>query len=266
MTRPLRRPSRGRASPAALAASLLLLATTTACAQGERSGGASAGSGDTAAAAAQADSLLPRAERNRVKGQPSATVTLIEVSDFQCPFCARFAAETYAKLDSAYIRTGKVRLVFINYPLPNHREAWAASEAAMCAGAQDAFWPMHDRLFATQREWSGQADAPQRFTRFAEELKLDMGAFRACTEGDRVAPLILTDVMQASNAGVQGTPFFLVNGRVPLSGAVPFEQLAGAIEAELRAPAPAPGAPNAAPGAAAPPPNGPVRQPAAPTP
>ena len=238
MTRSHRRPLLGRASLAAMAA-LMLLASTTACAQG---GGSGTGGGANASAAGSVplDSVLARAERDRMRGQPSARLTIIEVSDFQCPFCGRFARETHAKLDSAYLKTGKARLLFVNYPLPNHRQAWAASEAAMCAGAQGSFWPMHDRIFAAQEQWNGQADAAQRFARMAEELKLDMAAFRACTDGDQVSTIILTDVMQASAAQVNGTPTFIINGNRVLSGAIPFEELKRELDAAM-AGTPAPG-------------------------
>ena len=132
------------------------------------------------------------------------------------------------------MQTGKIRFVFIHYPLPNHRQAFTASEAALCAGAQDAFWPMHDRLFATQREWSNQTDASARFAGFAEELGLDMEAYRACTTGDQVSGMILNDVMNASGAGISGTPTFIV-GREVIGGAAPFAQLSQAIDRQLAA-------------------------------
>lgn len=247
MTRSIRSAARGRRSLATVAASLVLLAATSACAQGGGDEGtATQRTVQAAAGAAGIDSLLARAERSRSKGSETAPVTLFEVSDFQCPYCASFATETYPRLDSAYIQTGKVRLVFIHYPLPNHREAWAASEAALCAGAQGAFWPMHDRIFATQREWSGQADAGERFAGYAADLQLDAAALRACMADDRVSTIIVNDVMQAAGAGIQGTPTFLVNGRRSLSGAIPFDQLSQAIDAEL-AGAANPGTPPAQP-------------------
>lgn len=215
---------RHRALIAAIA--LLLAGTSAACAQGS----APAQGGATPAGL---DSLPARAEEGRAKGAAGAPVTLIEISDFQCPFCRRFAETTYRQLDSAYIRTGKVRLIFIHYPLPNHARAYAASEASMCASAQGKFWPMHDRLFATQQEWGNAPDAARRFDAFAAELKLDMPAFRDCTANDRVAALILGDAMKAAGAGIGGTPAFIVNGSKLLNGAVTFPQLQTEIEAAL---------------------------------
>ncbi|HEX6912524.1 MAG TPA: thioredoxin domain-containing protein, partial [Longimicrobium sp.] len=171
-----------------------------------------------------------------------------EVSDFQCPYCRDFATNTYARVDSAYVRTGKARLIYINLPLSTHQQAFSAAEAAMCAGAQGKFWPMHDRLFATQRQWSGQADAGARFERLAQALQLDMAAYRDCTANDRVASIIVNDAMQAAQAGINGTPAFILNspaGQRALSGAVPFEQFAQEMDALLagRPPAEAPPTP-----------------------
>jgi protein-disulfide isomerase len=148
------------------------------------------------------------------------------------------------------VRTGKARVIYINLPLSMHREAYAAAEAAMCASAQGKFWPMHDRLFATQREWSNQANAGQHFERLAQAMELDMGAYRDCTANDRPASIIINDAMQAAEAGVRGTPAFILNspaGQRALSGAVPFDQFAREMDALLSGqPAPAP-QPEAAP-------------------
>lgn len=194
-----------------------------------------------AAVVANADSVLALAARSRTRGAPDAPVTIVEVSDFQCPFCRQFAAETHAALDSAYLQTGKARLVFISYPLPNHRQSWAASEAALCAGAQGAFWPMHDRLFATQGQWSGAADAGEQFTRLAGELRLDVGAFRRCVTNDEVAPIIVGDLLQATQAGVGGTPTFVLQRTAGTSeadqrvlvGAQSFAQVSEQLDALL---------------------------------
>lgn len=236
MNRSIRSTSRRGALALSWTAALLSLGTAAACAQEPTP------QGGRAAAASQSmvapDSVMARAERSRSRGADSAPVTLFEVSDFQCPYCRQFAETTYRQLDSAYIRTGKVRLVFINYPIPSHGQAWAASEAAMCAGAQGKFWEMHDRLFATQREWNGSPDAVSRFAGLAGDLKLDPAAFRACTEGDQTASIILSDVMQAAGAGIRGTPTFVVNGNKTISGAIPFADLSREIEAALAAPRP----------------------------
>jgi protein-disulfide isomerase len=224
-----------------LAAMALLLAAalpSAACAQPQ--GAAPAAS----TAGIKPDSIVAQADRGRMKGAEGAQVTIVEISDFQCPYCREFAATTYPRIDSAYVQTGKARVLYINLPLSIHREAFAAAEAAMCAGVQGKFWQMHDRLFATQREWSNQADAGQRFERLAQALQLDMAAYRDCTANDRTSSIIISDAMQAAEAGIQGTPAFILtsrNGQRALSGAVPFEQFAQEMDALLAAQnAPAP--------------------------
>ncbi len=182
---------------------------------------------------AAAEALLEAASRGRIKGDEDAPVTIIELSDFQCPFCREFFQTTYPALDSAYVRTGKVKLIYVNLPLPGHGRAWQAAEAAMCAGAQGSFWPMHDRLFAAQEEWSGAPEAGSVFASYARELGLDPAAFGFCTAEDLVAPLILGDVIQAASSGAGATPTFIIDGRKVLSGAQPFSEFEQAIEEAL---------------------------------
>jgi protein-disulfide isomerase len=194
-----------------------------------------------APAALDADSTLARAARSRVKGADEAPVTLIEVSDFQCPFCREFALETFPALDSAYVRTGQVRVVFISYPLPNHEASWGASEAALCAGAQDRFWPMHDRLFRSQGEWSQAADPIPLYVRDAAAVGADTAAFRRCLERDGVAPIIISDLLQGTSGGVNGTPTFILQAagaegqpqQRMLVGAQDFAAMSQAIDALL---------------------------------
>jgi protein-disulfide isomerase len=232
---------RARLTAPLLAALLALVSAASACAQ---PGGGGNGRGASAArrgALPPPDSVLARASRGREKGAAGARVSVVEISDFQCPYCRQFFEQTYRAFDSAYVKTGKVQMVYINLPLPMHTQAYSAAEAAMCAGAQGKFWQMHDRLFSTQREWGGQADAAQRFARMALALRLDPAAYRDCVDNDRTAPLILNDAMQATGAGVNGTPAFIVNRSQMLNGAVTFEALAAAVDAALAAPAaPAP--------------------------
>lgn len=211
------------------AALFLALLAAPACAQSPAKQ-AEAGAAATTAGGPSIDSLQARASRSRVRGSEQAQVTIVEVSDFQCPYCRQFTEQAYKQLDSAYIRPGKAKMVFISYPIPQHAEAWAATEAAYCAGAQDKFWPMHDRLFATQRDWSGKGNPAALFARFATELRLDAAAFRTCVEQDQMASMIVNDVMQASGAGINGTPTFILNGQRAVSGAASFEEFRTHIE------------------------------------
>src|SRR5712671_1317535 len=106
-----------------------------------------------AAKPAAPDSNITIADLSRIQGSATAPVWVIEVSDFQCPFCKQWHDETYATLRDELVRTGKVRLAYVNFPLAQHQYAWPAAESAMCAGAQGKFWEMHDALFNTQSKW-----------------------------------------------------------------------------------------------------------------
>ena len=176
-------------------------------------------------AVAQNGKLAERSAMSRLKGNPSAKVVVYEIADFQCPFCARFAREVYPRIDSAYVRTGKVQWIFVNLPLPNHANAFAAAEAAMCAGgASEKFWPMHDLLFDRQQRWAGLPDAGPSFAAYAKELGVDAASYEKCTAGDMTAALIVRDVLLASNVKVTGTPAFSINGAESFSGLRSFEE------------------------------------------
>jgi protein-disulfide isomerase len=203
---------------------LILLAFLPACAEGQRAGGAAAGSGPAL------QEVLSAADASRSKGAEDAPVTIVEISDFQCPFCARWAQETLPGLDSAYIQTGQVRMIYINYPLPTHGQAWSSAKAALCAGAQDAFWPMHDVLFEEQRSWSGQERPYPLYQEYAERIGIDTGAFATCMENDQVAQILVGDLMQVTRAGITGTPTFVINNEVALSGHLTLEEMAEHID------------------------------------
>ena len=158
-----------------------------------------------------ATSALDRALESRAKGGEDAAVVVFEIADFQCPYCARFAAEVAPALDEKYVESGRVQWVFVNLPLPNHPLAWHAAEAALCAGvAGDQFWPMHDRLFEEQEEWADSDDPDARFAQYAADLGVPGDAFRRCTAEDEVASLILQDFSSAVSAGISGTPTFII--------------------------------------------------------
>src|SRR5690349_9731716 len=113
------------------------------------------------------------------RGKADAPVTVVEYADFQCPACGVFATTLEPGIVSDYIDTGKVRLVFHDFPLPQHANAIAAAEAARSAGDQGAFWPYHDLLYAKQAEWENSSEPLALFAAYAEQLKLDRGKFEA---------------------------------------------------------------------------------------
>lgn len=143
-------------------------------------------------------------------GNAAASVTLIEFSDFQCPFCGRYVTETLPQIKKAYVDTGKIRYVFRHYPIESlHPQAIGSARAAVCAQAQGKFWPMHDRLFADPR---GQS--PEQVRAHAAAVGLDMNAFGACVAGP--APAVVTaDIDAAARGGAMGTPAFFIGTAQP---------------------------------------------------
>ena len=122
-----------------------------------------------------------------------------------------------------------MRLVYREYPLPNHPNAKPASEAGLCANAQGKFWPYHDKLFANQQKL-GATDLKQ----YAVDLGLDVTTFNACVDSHKYAPAVDADIAAGNDVGVNGTPAFFINGRM-LSGAQPFEAFKKIIDEELAA-------------------------------
>jgi protein-disulfide isomerase len=166
-----------------------------------------------------------------VRGNPAAPVTILEFSDFQCPYCVR-ARPAVARVREVY--GDKVRVAFRHFPLSFHAQAQKAGEAAACAGDQGKFWEMHDRLWA-----STQKLAVPDLKQHAVDLGLDAAAFGQCLDSGRHASVVERDEAAGQGYGVSGTPAFFVNGR-PLVGAQPFEAFQQVIDDELaRAAAPA---------------------------
>jgi protein-disulfide isomerase len=155
------------------------------------------------------------------RGPANAPVTIVEFSDFECPFCKR-AAETVEQVMKTY--EGKVRLVFRHYPLPMHSNAKKAAEAASCANESGKFWPYHDLLFKNQT-----ALAEDNLKAYAKEAGLDAGAFEKCLTSGKFATTVEKDTEEGAAAGITGTPAFFINGR-PLIGAQPFEAFKEAID------------------------------------
>lgn len=188
----------------------------------------------SARALAAQDESGRRASDARVKGTEDAPVTVFELADFECPFCRRFTDEVMPRLDSAYVRTGKVRWVYVNYPLPIHARAWPAAEAAMCVGAAGGdFWSAHDALFARQDEWAKGADAAGVFAAVAAESGADAALWSRCVEEDLVAPVLVQDLVSAAQTGASGTPAFIIDQRDLFVGIRPFEEWVELLDAAL---------------------------------
>ena len=170
------------------------------------------------------------------KGDPDAPVTIVEYSDYQCPFCLRHFQDTMPQLLENYVETGKVRYVFKDFPLTSiHPQAPKAHEAARCAretGGDETYWQMHDRLFAGQSAWSENPEHVVVFKSYARELGLDQASFDECLDANRFAAAVQADFQEGAGFGVSGTPAFFINGQ-PLQGAQPYEVFVRVVEALL---------------------------------
>jgi protein-disulfide isomerase len=178
---------------------------------------------------------ITSAEEMPMLGKADAPVTILEFSDYQCPYCRQYVQHTLPKIMATYVDTGQVRYLFKDFPLESHANAHVAAEAARCAGSQGAYWAMHGQLFDAQQEWAwqGQEDVLESFVRYAEDLGLDGTAFRECLQSGQFGEQVRQDQWEGQQAGVHGTPSFLINGQL-LAGAYPFETFQQMIEAELQ--------------------------------
>jgi protein-disulfide isomerase len=164
------------------------------------------------------------ASTDPVKGPPTAPITIVEYSDFQCPFCARINP-TLDQVRKTY--GDKIKIVFKDFPLPNHPQAPKAAEAAHCAGEQGKYWELHDRMFANQ-----QALQVPQLKEYATALGLDMNAFNQCLDSGKHAPRVAANMKSGEALGVGSTPTLYVNGR-PVVGAQSFEYFKAVIDEEL---------------------------------
>lgn len=165
---------------------------------------------------------------NVIKGSEKAPVTLVEFSDYQCPFSERFFNQTLPQIEKNYIKTGKVKMVFRNYPLAFHQNAQKTAEAAECAGEQGKFWEFHDTIFKNQKDLDLTS-----LKKYAKNLGLETKKFNDCLDSGKMAAQVQKDTSEGSKYGVSGTPCFFVNG-LKIEGAMPFAAFEEAIEKELK--------------------------------
>lgn len=171
-----------------------------------------------------------------VLGSASAPLTIIEFSDYQCPFCQRFHQQTWTQLKTDYIDSGKVKFVYRDFPLPFHQNAEIAAEAANCAGEQGKYWEMHEQLFAKGSGDGTGLDAAS-LKSYAAGLGLNAANFATCLDGSKYASEIQKDTADGTTAGVSGTPTFFIGspsaGYQMLVGAQPYAAFQQAITQEL---------------------------------
>ena len=171
-------------------------------------------------------------EDDVVRGAPNAPITLLEYSDFTCHFCKKFFHDTFPKLLSEYIETGKVRFVYRDFPR-GFGNPLRAADAARCAGEQDSYWPMHDRLFNSDGQFS-----VENLNQFARELQLKQGQFSQCLEAHKYFSDIEKDLKDAGALGIRGTPAFVLfptnlpddPNLIVIPGAFPYETFQEEIE------------------------------------
>lgn len=167
------------------------------------------------------------ADDDAVLGDPKAPVTMIEFSDYQCPFCKRFKDETLGALKTKYIDTGKVKLVYRDFPLGIHPYAQKAAEAAECAGDQGKYYEMHDAIFVKTPQL-----AIEDLKLMAQEIGLNTATFNTCLDNGTHADEVKKDMSDGTAAGVTATPSFFINGTL-LRGAQPTAAFEAAIEQAL---------------------------------
>jgi protein-disulfide isomerase len=171
-----------------------------------------------------------------VLGDAAAPVTIIEFGDYQCPSCRMFWVDVEPRLKRDYIDTGKVKLVFRDFPIVEiHPEAIVAAIAAQCAADQGKYWQYHDKLF---REQDRRGEGVIRFKtgdlkKWAADLRLDTAAFNQCLDSARHQDEVAKDYADGAAVGIQGTPMFFVNGRV-IGGAQPYPVFKKIIDEELK--------------------------------
>ncbi len=161
-----------------------------------------------AAGERQSDALAARS-----KGRVNAPVTVYEMADFQCPACRRFALTTFPFIDRDFIQTGKVRWVFVNFPLTHiHKNALAAAQVAMCAARQDRFWPVHDALFRSQPGWADLERPWEALIALADSVGVKRAPLVSCLDTRATVEAIARDAQGSRAAGATATPTFYIEG------------------------------------------------------
>src|SRR6266542_283047 len=182
--------------------------------------------------AAPTDPEIARADLARIMGDSAAKTWVIVISDFQCPYCKQWHDETYPAFRDEYVKPGKVRFAYVNYPLNSHQNAWPTAYAAMCAAAQGKFWEMHDALFATQAQWEVMTAPKPLLDSLAASLKLDVKRWSDCVDSGKMKSLIQADHVRALAAGAVSTPTFLIGGGMVV-GAVPIADMRKAVDSAI---------------------------------
>jgi protein-disulfide isomerase len=205
-------------------------------------GGGAISSADAAASVApQPTGTPPTPGKGPSMGNANATVTVVEFTDFQCPFCERHFSQTLPQIKTNYVDTGKIKYEVRYFPLTQiHPNAEKSAEAAACADDQGKFWQMHDKLFSTQNDWADldSAGAVADFKKYAAALGVNTSTFNTCLDTGSKATMIQQSIADGTAAGINGTPGFWVigpNGKTQqISGAYPYATFQTAIDGMLK--------------------------------
>ena len=174
-----------------------------------------------------------------IMGDPNAPVTIVEFSDFQCPYCGRFYEQTLPSLVENYIDSGKAKLVYRDLPLSFHANAKPSHIAAECADEQGKFWDYHDILFEKQSEWQSLSsdDLTSTLSGYASDMGLQTATFESCLSSSKMSEEVSKDALDAATYGATGTPTFFIgnekDGFIKLTGAQPYATFQAAIDAQL---------------------------------
>lgn len=176
-------------------------------------------------------------DNDPVLGVADAPITMIEFSDYQCPYCYKFWSETFPAIKEKYIDTGKVKFVYRDFPIPTHAQAQVAAESAECARSVSAdgerdlnYFKMHNLIFAGTADWAQNSAAGEVFTGYAKQLGLDI---KSCLDAGTMKQEVADDYAAARSYGVGGTPTFFINGKMVL-GAESFENFEKVFESVLK--------------------------------
>ena len=197
-----------------------------------------------------ADTTNAGPSQGYLMGKVDAPVKILEFADFECPACSRFSVVTEPDVRTRIINTGLANITYFDFPLTQHRNTVAASNAAACADEQGKFWPMHDRLFQAQDEWNGEAtDAPKPFfKRYAQELGLDVAKWESCYDARKYQKRIGANLADGLRRGVGSTPTFVIGNKL-YRGMASYDEMKAIVDSVAKAsgspvvngaPAPAP--------------------------
>ena len=197
-----------------------------------------------------ADTTNAGPSQGYLMGKVDAPVKILEFADFECPSCAGFSVVTEPDVRTRIIDTGLANITYFDFPLTQHRNTLAASNAAACADEQGKFWPMHDRLFQAQDEWNGEAtDSPKPFfKRYAQEVGLDVAKWESCYDARKYQKRIGANLADGLRRGVNSTPTFVIGNKL-YAGMRSYDAVKAIVDSVAKATSSPPvnGAPSAAP-------------------